>query len=301
MRLLFLQLYKSTEPSVRPDEELAYLAITRPEVNDIVEPVPDTVKAGRITLDTIPDAASLSDSLTQVDPSSPSPPSLLGDDDVDNDKVITESPLVSPTQSTFGRSVLGKRASQDREASPNEGGDDRSRLKSEGFGQVDEVDPMSDSPALQSVDNGASGPGSDDFELIQRPENPSSPSAVTDLADLRLRSEAPDGSSRVPTPDRELDDAISDSDEGDALALGGVLERPATIEQPIYDPPSVPPPLPLRPVARRASTLASGLKFGLQQDSAEVLINVLSQLELAFDPAVAEGEGEVVKRNFISE
>jgi ubiquitin carboxyl-terminal hydrolase 25/28 len=46
--------------------------------------------------------------------------------------------------------------------------------------------------------------------------------------------------------------------------------------------------------------LASGLKFGLQQDSAEVLINVLGQLELAFDPPKAE-DGDTQRKNLISE
>lgn len=49
---------------------------------------------------------------------------------------------------------------------------------------------------------------------------------------------------------------------------------------------TVPPPLPARPVpvlARQESALEEGLKFGMQQDSAEVLLNIVAQLEMAFE------------------
>jgi ubiquitin carboxyl-terminal hydrolase 25/28 len=176
--------------------------------------------------------------------------------------------------------------------------------------------------------------GSDDFELVPRAVTVDSPSAVTDLAELRLKSGTP-GASRGPTPelgsragaragngdgDNADEDDEDDVEGAEALAMGGILQRPSdeTVHATHsssgmdidndnvnsnetayrYDPPSVPPPLPTRPRARRASTLASGLKFGLQQDSAEVLINVLSQLELAFDP---QSEGEGKGENLISQ
>jgi ubiquitin carboxyl-terminal hydrolase 25/28 len=55
---------------------------------------------------------------------------------------------------------------------------------------------------------------------------------------------------------------------------------------------SGPPPLPPR---RRSLALVAAEKFGLQQDAAEILVNVLSQLEYAFD----NGEGgNLIKRLF---
>ncbi|KAK4684659.1 hypothetical protein P7C73_g5509, partial [Tremellales sp. Uapishka_1] len=58
-----------------------------------------------------------------------------------------------------------------------------------------------------------------------------------------------------------------------------------------YDPPSAPPPLPPRHPGK--DHLSSGLKFGLQQDSAEVLINILTQLEMGLErPANPDGEKE---------
>lgn len=206
LRLLFLQLYQSEQTAVRPDEELAYLAITRPEVDAIVEPLTiDTIPNAPMTIDSIPDMPSPS-STRVATPTPPASPTFL-------------SPVMTPTES---RSVLGKRQSQDRDSFSDTG--ERARHKSEG--------------AVQD-------PFSEDLEM------PKSPSAATDLADLSLV-----------TPIEE--------------------EEPPIPPEPIYPPPSIPPPLPARPLARRGSTLASGLKFGLQQDSAEVLINVLSQLELAF-------------------
>ncbi|KAK4683835.1 hypothetical protein P7C73_g6382, partial [Tremellales sp. Uapishka_1] len=55
LRLLFLQLYKSELAAVRPDEELAYLAITRPEIDAVVVEQPEPVSLPVVpTLDTLP-------------------------------------------------------------------------------------------------------------------------------------------------------------------------------------------------------------------------------------------------------
>lgn len=235
LRLLFLQLYKSEESAVRPDEELAYLAITRPEVDAIVEP--------KITafpnLDSIPDIPSPTS--TRVATPTPSRPFTPDSPE------IVETPLNSFDDHSSG-SILGKRQSQDRDSFSDTSPAERARHKTDGFG-VDELDKA---PIL------------DGYEVV----NAESPTDVTDLADLSLGQKNP--------PDLAPDEDFV-----------------------MYDPPSIPPPLPVRPNARRDSTLASGLRFGLQQDSAEVLINVLSQLELAFDPTVEEGQEP--GQNLISE
>ena len=114
LRLLFLQLYKSEQAWVRPDEELAYLAITRPEVDEIVAP--------KTTIDSIPNVASPSASSTRV--ATPDSSSL--------------SPLPSAPPSPKHQ-VLGKRASTDRDFSPRST-EERTRLKSEDFERVEETD-----------------------------------------------------------------------------------------------------------------------------------------------------------------
>jgi ubiquitin carboxyl-terminal hydrolase 25/28 len=237
LRLLFLQLYESEQSAVRPDEELAYLAITRPEVDAIVEP--------KITafpnLDSIPDIPSPTS--TRVATPTPSRPFTPDSPE------IVETPLNSFDDQSSG-SILGKRQSQDRDSFSDTSPAERARLKTDGF-NLDELDK---SHTL------------DGYEMI----NAESPSNVTDLADLSIGQKNPPDLTLAPDEDFIM-----------------------------YDPPSIPPPLPARPHGRRDSTLASGLRFGLQQDSAEVLINVLSQLELAFDPTVEEGQEP--GRNLISE
>ncbi|WVF71581.1 hypothetical protein IAT40_006389 [Kwoniella sp. CBS 6097] len=278
LRMLFLQLYKSELPSVRPEEELAYLAITRPEIDAIVEPElhasPDATTApapSRLTLDSIPDIPDVpSPSSTQV----ATPASTPGARNAN-------LPATSALDPRGGEdvSVLGKRASEDRDDSS------RSSLESthvrhksegdvvEGFEEIDRTQsPM-------EVDT-------DDFELIPKPDQAPSPSATMDLGHLDIKSPAPEGSGSGVSG--------TGTDEGyfTSRARQDTLKPPLSGHQEEkFDPPSVPPPLPPRPHFAKKDTLSSGLRFGLQQDSAEVLINVLSQLELALDePSGNDGE-----------
>lgn len=168
--------------------------------------------------------------------------------------------------------ILGKRQSQDRDSFSDTSPADRMKQKTE--------DP-------ELLDTPQTDPISDGYEMIKA----DSPSNVTDLADLslmpqldELREAAEQSVNHRPVEAEEVQETMERTDED------VIME---------YDAPDGPPPLPARPMARRDSTLASGLRFGLQQDSAEVLINVLSQLELAFDPSVVEGEEP--GRNIISE
>jgi ubiquitin carboxyl-terminal hydrolase 25/28 len=162
-------------------------------------------------------------------------------------------------------SVLGKRPSEDRDDS-SRSSEDNSRQKNDGFEDLGDITPIQ-----AGVE--------DDYELVSglsiegRVE---SPSAATDLGALKLKS-----------PELETREAQV------------TMPDPPPMEDLSNDNSTVPPPLPPRPTVARKDTLASGLRFGLQQDSAEVLINVLTQLEMAFDPSTAEGESE--RPNLISE
>lgn len=214
---------------------------------------------------------------------SPDIPDLLGEA-VDERRQDRAEAL----DSRSSRSILGKRASQDRD-SVGSSNDDRFRLKSES--RISESD-LVESPFLETA------PEASVMPLDRKKQESLGP--VSTLADLRLKSTP---SSPVLTEDEDARSTYFDAHaEPAATAVPIQAEELKRDDDEFieYQPPSIPPPLPARPVARRASTLASGLKFGLQQDSAEVLINVLSQLELAFDPPKAE-EGSSQRKNIISE
>ena len=253
LRLLFLQLYKCEGPSVRPEEELAYLAITRPEVDQIVEPeapaAPAPTSAG--ILDSIPTIPSETSTRVNSPALSPTLPSTS----------LPGSPRPSRPEVERSSSILGKRASEDRDDS-SRSSLEHTRPKNDGFEDLGDIPPVGTNDE-------------EEYEMIvserQDRERVDSPSAATDLGALKLKS-----------PELEEPPSATRHDDADVEMT------------------SVPPPLPPRPAAPiRKDTLASGLKFGLQQDSAEVLINVLTQLEMAFDPATAEGESS--GPNLISE
>lgn len=221
LRLLFLQLYKSEQAAVRPDEELAYLAITRPEVDQIVSPQPETAVPQPLTFDSIPDMPSPSSTYVAT-PGTPHTPMAS----------LPSSPRPGLARSS---SVLGKRASEDREDMSSGSDDDRSRIKSDGFedlGYTETVEPMDTEefeliPKVNEVEDRASA--------VDEPEQMSSPSATTVIAALKLKSP-------------ELEDVpVSANPE----VVAGHQEIS-----------SVPPPLPLRPAIGRKDTLASGLRFG---------------------------------------
>jgi ubiquitin carboxyl-terminal hydrolase 25/28 len=155
-----LQLYKTDAPAVRPDEELAYLAITRPEVDQIVEPDPPVSSS---MIDDLPTVGSPSS--TCVNTPSNSRPS---------------SPLrrsVSASRS----SILGKRISQDRDTSESPG--DRPK-KSDGFERLREETPPSD--PFEMVER------PDDVQAtpVQRESTP--PSSATDASSVPSSAIGPD-------------------------------------------------------------------------------------------------------------
>lgn len=98
LRDLFLQLGRSDLAAIRPEQELAYLAITRPEDDEANDP-------------SAAEAINPSPSSTVVDVPSADMPTFEVAQDVAIPDVLT-SPRPEPERRT---SVLGKRASQDRD------------------------------------------------------------------------------------------------------------------------------------------------------------------------------------------
>lgn len=317
LRLLFLQLYKTELPAVRPDEELAYLAITRPEIDSMVEQTQEpptelsastatAIDSAHITpnlLDSIPSVPDLttlpspSSTIFASPPESPrqdltGTPNPSGQDEIaeemelNADKENIRSPESSSTRSRDTSStstILGKRGNQDRERDNSRSpGEERVKYKqAEGSGN-NATREKSESESALEVELGASSRV--DAMQADQVESPSLGTA-TEIAHLELTT--PAGS---PSQTRK--------EEAEVLAL----TQPDTYEQP-----NVPPPLPPRPQAHKQETLSSGLRFGelhcdiltrsrtdcqvgLQQDAAEVLINVLSQLELALEQPGEDGK-----------
>nr|KIR50274.1 ubiquitin carboxyl-terminal hydrolase 25/28 [Cryptococcus bacillisporus CA1280] len=297
LRLLFLQLYKTELPAVRPDEELAYLAITRPEIDRMVEQTqePSTelstaTDSAQITsnllgsIPSVPDLTTLpspSSTIFASPPESPrqdltSTPIPLGQNEIteemvlDADKENIQSPESSSTQSRDASStstILGKRGNQDRERdSSRSPGEARIKCKqAEGSGN-NGTREKSESESALKVELGT-GSRMDTTQADQV----ESPSLVTATEIAHLELTTPAGS-----PSQTC------KEEAEVLALTQPEDK--------YGPPRTPPPLPARPQARKQETLSSGLRFGLQQDAAEVLINVLSQLELALEQPGADGK-----------
>jgi len=166
---LFLQLYKTEGSSVRPDEELAYLAITRPEFDAVIE----TVEEPGSLIDNLPNVGSPASTMVNTPINSrPSSP-------------LRRSPSVSRS------SVLGKRISQDREsASPGE-----RPKKSDGFEKLAEVNDVEHD--FEMVDNAVDEKEqpvhqefSDDLPSISTdiPSSAPSTTADMDIDGLKLKS-----------------------------------------------------------------------------------------------------------------
>ena len=223
LRLLFLQLYKSEAASVRPEEELAYLAITRPEIDQIVSP---EVTEKPALLDTIPTIPSPSSTRVATPEFSPTPDTISLPD--------------SPTRPELDRSesILGKRASTDRDDS-SRSSTEHTRRKSEGM-EIEDESGSGRIIAERTETATQTDKDSDEFEIVLG-ENKNmeeiergltrvdSPSGMTDIGTLKLKS-----------PELE--------------------ELPMDLHERVGQ---VPPPLPPRPaVTRKDTTLASGLRFG---------------------------------------
>ena len=250
LRLLFNQLYESENSSVRPEEALAYLAITRPEIDQVLEPEPTIIGGSkRILLDDIPTIPSPSSTRVATPDESPSHQDLLM-----SSRPSSPVPDASPktpggerNRSEGSMSILGKRASEDRDDSPRSSvGHVRARSDAlEPISQTEsptEDDEQEEEGYFSLIPKG-SAESADVLEAI------SSPTPAPDLQALRLEGndeETKDDDSLTQFEERHDNESKTRAEER--------LE---------YAPPvSVPPPLPTRPQAARKDTLASGLKFG---------------------------------------
>lgn len=233
LRLLFVQLYKSEASAVRPDMELAYLAITVPQADQVVQQeVQEEVPAqelGPSFLDSIPNVGSPSS--TRVNTPDPSPPS----------SPIRES--ASPSRS----SILGKRASQDRESN----GSPAERPK-----RADTI-PQDDEMSISDKEDGEIAEG---FELISKPDDEPIHRASITSETITVTPADQELSPSSPVPGYEMKSLKlkSPSIERSDPMMGD------TQVQRHYEPPPGPPPLPPRPQARSMSkaVLDKGLEFG---------------------------------------
>ncbi|BEI89970.1 uncharacterized protein CcaverHIS019_0300400 [Cutaneotrichosporon cavernicola] len=284
---LFKQMYETEQAAVTPAEELARLAILP---IDLIDQRRDAVPSPktRLTIDTLPTIPQLA---------SPSASGVATTDTTPTTPISALSPTISsgglsprsrPSPPLRRGSVLGKRASEDRESTFG-GSEERLRSSVHRSTNLIEMDsPTRGSPSARDVSR------DEDVEMTSQ-ESPTregsdlSP-ADAGLSGLELTSPSnvmdgpatPKTETRISalltpdaTPPRQIGPQLPDEGMSMADALG-----------------SGPPPLPPR---RRSLALVAAEKFGLQQDAAEILINVLSQLEYAFD----NGEGgNLIQRLF---
>lgn len=264
LRGLFDDMYKTEESAVVPQEDLARLAILPVDlVNQRRDAIPSAKM--RVTIDSLPSVLSpihspaSSGAATAAD-TPPSPRSIVSS--------VPTTPDSNPTALPEGEgltrsSVLGKRASEDRDSQ---------------FGGSEE--------RLRRLTNTAD-------DLIEMDSIPTSPAKDAD-GDVEMPPLHRAGSMLAPGL-QQLDIASPKADESKT-------EERTTKAEDIALPPSPPSPpaLPARPAApatlparRTSMALVAAEKFGLQQDAAEILINVLSQLEYAFDKTGETAEGVV--------
>ncbi|KAL1413629.1 ubiquitin-specific protease ubp2 [Vanrija albida] len=263
---LFNEMYNTDSSAVVPQEELARLAIL--PIDLVGERAPASAPKGRVTIDSLP---------TILSPISSNAATVAGDSAPPTPRSIEYSPPSSPPPGARPiletperrTSVLGKRASQDRESQFG-GSEERLRRL---------TDDRSDEIELDSPTEAALSPTetNEDVEMI-----PVSRSSTTDLG-------IPSGFSKL-----ELTSPMTEEPPtplavvSAATGIATPADSPPPVQAPLpaaaaaAPPPqrSAPPPLPPR---RPSMALVAAEKFGLQQDAAEILINVLAQLEYAFD------------------
>lgn len=273
LRLLFLQLYKTELPAVRPDEELAYLAITRPEIDSMVEQTQEPSTELSASTATATDSAQITPNLLDSIPSVPelttlpspsstifaSPPESPRQDltgtpipleqdeiteemELDADKENIRSPESSSTRSRDTSStstILGKRGNQDRERDNSRSpGEERVKYKqAEGSGNNATRGKSESESALEFELGTGSRVETTQADQVESP----SLGTATEIAHLELTT--PAGS---PSQTRK--------EEAEVLALTQPEDK--------YESPSAPPSLPPRPQARKQETLSSGLRFG---------------------------------------
>lgn len=293
LRLLFQQLYESEASAVEPTVELAALAITRPDMPVAAETQNGgPSKAGASILDSIPDAPSPSSTMVNSAVSSragsPEPRHTEAPAESNSPVAVAEHDRVLGTRET----VLGKRASEDRNSRESSAEiASRSRLRSgdafSTFSDVQETPSMADTP-MSEAEGLVLVPKVDDSDKLDF----DSPSVEPEIAKLEIQSPA--------AADELSETALPAAGDERVPEQSADIPSLFTAEDKENTPPpvaTVPPPLPARPMpvlARQESALEAGLKFGMQQDSAEVLLNIVAQLEMAFElPPQEDGSPQV--------
>lgn len=161
----------------------------------------------------------------------------------------SQSRTVSPTQRSVSptrSSILGKRASQDRESSNSP--KDRPKRS----------DTHNDD--LMSIsDSGEAGSG-DDFEMISKPEEPKHRSStLSNVSDTITVTPALEELREIsPSPGMDIESLKLKSPGVENQNPMDALDGNTTM----YQPPPGPPPLPPRPRRTSKGTLNAGLKFG---------------------------------------
>lgn len=250
LRDLFMEMYDTETSAVVPQEDLARLAILPV---DLISQRRDAIPSRpQVTIDTMPTVLSpilspvSSGAATMADTCPPTPQSIVS-------SPPTTPRSASPDQVEPTRpSVLGKRASQDRDS---QFGGSQERLRGYPTGE-----------SLVEMDSGASSPPllvDSEGDALMRPRPAREGSLLTPgLKQLGITS-----------PDKETESDWQRSvDSATASAVPTASSLPPRPKSP-----------PLLPPRRTSMALVAAEKFGLQQDAAEILINVLAQLEYAFD------------------
>lgn len=266
-------MYKTNKAAVTPREELARLAILP---IDLVAERKESImipEKTRVTIDSLPTIPSPCSSPT-------SSGAATANDTVPNTPVLAESPrsTTTPLWSERRGSILGKRVSEDRD-SVFGSSEERSRRPTGMSDNLIDLQGSGPPTPTRSQSVPAHGRDREDSELTA----PAADLSQLDLASPLTRSQGvPDETSSSPAKET------------------GAPVGPA--------PQSGPPPLPPR---RKSMALVAAEKFGqstltscqaniagLQQDAAEILINVLAQLEYALDKPT---EGDTKGKNLIQE
>jgi ubiquitin carboxyl-terminal hydrolase 25/28 len=301
LRKLFEKLFSSELASVRPAEALAYFAITRPEVDRHANINPLAAASANDTRVNTPAVSPIVTPINSPEAGRPLQVSPEPEDDLLID-------LDSPTREQGSDSILGKRLSEDRDFGGPNTPFDRRRHRSDDFVHVESVGSHSPNVSYDGSNNGlvdlthVAGfaqevPKMED-ESYEKPLLSATSLRFTDL-DIQSPAAEQDGT-HTNIWDHSATVEIPEADSE--------IEQKESVRESAPSPPSSqlyllpfgsPPRLPPRPTFRdRKPSLAAGLQFGLQQDSAEVLLNVISQLEMALDrPSV---EGQSVGANLIN-
>lgn len=262
---LFSQMYETDQSAVVPAEELARLAILPiDQVDQRQDAVP--LPKGQLTIDTLPTVLASPTSSGVATAAETAPPTPTSP--------TVSSPGASPLHSRSPHrrpSVLGKRVSEDRESSFGGSEERLRRLTHNNLIELDSPTPGSPASTLEPAHRDS------DIEMMTDPptrEGSELSPADAGLSGLELTSDPVIGPLTPKAEPRDIGIATpAATPPGPARDRQGPMSMTEALR-------GIPPPLPPR---RRSMALVAAEKFGLQQDAAEILINVLAQLECAFD------------------